>query len=114
MKTQISQKMLVCLVCLLVVAIPGISNAALNGPVPGNNSIVVNFSDLDLNNLEGVKSLYQRLKAGVHKVCGPKTGVETISVTIQRNQCFDATLSNTVNKINNQLLQQLHTQGETG
>lgn len=108
MKSRFICKSVLTLVCLVFTAIPAVSNAALLGPDKSNNAVRVTFSDLDLSSMEGVRTLYQRLRNSAYQVCGRQNGRELMELTIERKQCFDTALSKAVKSINNSRLERLH------
>ena len=90
------------------ISIPFSASAALNSPVLEDPAVTVSYSDLDLSSMDGVKTLYQRLKSSARKVCGGQKGIETIDRRLQRRECVDTALADAVEDIDNQLLDRLH------
>ncbi len=76
----------------------------------------VSYTDLNLENEEGVRVLYQRLKRASKEVCGAKSLniAGSLPVSLQRGttretrQCYRETLSNAVDKIDNEDLTRIH------
>jgi UrcA family protein len=77
-------------------------------------SVTVRFGELNLDNEKGVAVLYRRLQRAVEYVCG----VEPYSVSRSRTRqaaidaCYSATLSASVDKIDNLALKQMHQNSE--
>ncbi len=73
----------------------------------------VSYTDLNLENEEGVRVLYQRLKRASKEVCGAKSLniAGSLPVSLQRGtpkRCYRETLSNAVDKIDNADLTRIH------
>jgi len=77
-------------------------------------SVTVQFGELNLDNEKGVAVLYSRLQSAAEYVCG----VEPYSVSRSRTRqaataaCYSATLSASVDKIDNLALKQMHENSE--
>ena len=77
-------------------------------------SVTVRFGELNLDNEKGVAVLYRRLQRAVEYVCG----VEPYSVSRSRTRqaaidaCYSATLSASVDKIDNLALKQMYQNSE--
>ena len=77
-------------------------------------SVTVRFGELNLDNEKGVAVLYRRLQKAAEYVCG----VEPYSVSRSRTRqaataaCYSATLSASVEKIDNLALEQMHQNSE--
>jgi UrcA family protein len=73
-------------------------------------SVTVRFGELNLDNEKGVAILYRRLQRAAEYVCG----VEPYSVSRSRTRqaaiaaCYSATLSASVDKIDNLALKHMH------
>jgi len=73
----------------------------------------VSYTDLNLENEEGVRVLYQRLKRASKEVCGAKSLniAGSLPVSLQRGtpkRCYRETLSNAVDKFDNEDLTRIH------
>ncbi len=73
----------------------------------------VSYTDLNLENEEGVRVLYQRLKRASKEVCGAKSLniAGSLPVSLQRGtskRCYRETLFNAVDKIDNEDLTRIH------
>ena len=77
-------------------------------------SVTVRFGELNLDNEKGVAVLYRRLQRAAEYVCG----AEPYSVSRSRTRqaaiaaCYSATLSASVDKIDNLALKQMHQNSE--
>ena len=77
-------------------------------------SVTVRYGELNLDNEKGVAVLYRRLQRAAEYVCG----VEPYSVSRSRTRqaataaCYSATLSASVDKIDNLALKQMHENSE--
>ena len=74
-------------------------------------SATVNFADLNLETEAGAKVLYRRLQRASKEVCGVTTlkNAGTISRLQKAQNCYRETLSNAVEKIDNDNLTRIHT-----
>ncbi len=72
------------------------------------NSIAVSYADLNLQNEEGVRVLYRRLRRASKGVCGDSPLKLVGPVLRQANQCYRETLTEAVEKVNNELLTRIH------
>ena len=90
--------------------VSGVVHAALNSPISRDKGVTVSYADLDLNSMDGIKTLYQRLKTSARQVCGGNKGIETIDSKLQRRLCVETALNEAVSHIDNSLLQKLHVQ----
>lgn len=73
-------------------------------------SVTVGFADLNLNNEQGAKVLYQRLKNASETVCGVRMARNTKclrSISLS-DDCYEQTLSNAVKTVNSEMLTKLH------
>ncbi len=74
----------------------------------------VSYADLNLENEEGVRVLYQRLQYASQEVCGitsPKIPESILKRSWRQRatrQCYRHTLSNAVDKIDNEDLTRVH------
>ncbi|MFB3084157.1 MAG: UrcA family protein [Gammaproteobacteria bacterium] len=106
-------KLFKSLVATFVVIVLGGPAVALAGtPNYFEVKTTVSYTDLNLENEEGVRVLYQRLKRASKEVCGA-TSVEiprTVPILLQRGarQCYRETLSNAVEKFDNEVLTRIH------
>ena len=75
-----------------------------------NNTATVMYADLNLGNEAGVKVLYSRLKHASKDVCGVASILMsgTLSRIQQSQQCYRETLTQAVEKIDNDLLTRIH------
>ena len=76
----------------------------------------MSYADLNLESEEGVRVLYRRLKRASNKLCSdapPKIAgslpkIYQLSNGVQTRQCYQDTLSNAVDKIDNEDLTRIH------
>ena len=69
----------------------------------------VSYADLNLENEESVRVLYRRLKRASKKVCGAPSGsAEAILAVHEIRRCYRMTLSNAVDKFDNEDLARIH------
>ena len=72
--------------------------------------VTVSYADLNLENEEGVQTLYRRLQRASNEVSGfksvRKTG--TVRLWVKARQSYRNTLSNAVEKIDNERLSEIH------
>ena len=74
----------------------------------------VSYADLNLENEEGVRVLYQRLQHASKEVCGvaslkiPESILAKSSRRRATRQCYRESLSNAVDKIDNEDLTRIH------
>jgi UrcA family protein len=73
-----------------------------------NNSVIVNFTDLDLNDPAGARTLYARLKMAARKVCGYQPPPVELRDLKEYQDCFDHALSKAVKRVDSQQLYALH------
>ncbi len=70
----------------------------------------VSYVDLNLENEEGVRVLYQRLQHASKEVCGVASLriIGSLHFLSKAQQCYRETLSNAVDKIDNEDLTRIH------
>jgi len=70
----------------------------------------VSYADLNLESEEGVRVLYRRLQYASKVVCSPKSLKITLSpfVNYQVRGCYRHTLSDAVDKVDNENLTRIH------
>ncbi len=77
-------------------------------------TVSVSYADLNLENEEGVRVLYQRLRYASKEVCGitsPKIPESILARSARRRatwQCYRKSLSNAVDKFDNEDLTRIH------
>lgn len=106
-------RMLVTMIALAATA--GIATTAqagdAAGAIPRYDSVVVQYSDLDLNGVAGNKVLYARLSAAAERACGREPDSRDLRRRMQYRSCYDDALNRAVDKIGSRELQALHTTG---
>ena len=73
-------------------------------------AVTVKYSDLNLADRAGVKTLYKRLRRAGHEACGPKYGIDPIMPGfdwMSWNACYKKALDNAAAKIGNEQLSQM-------
>jgi UrcA family protein len=78
----------------------------LNGA--GEASLVVNFSDLNLDTPAGVQSLYARLSRAAGRVCGGNSDPRDLAAKEQFRTCHAQAMNTAVAQVDSQRLQVLH------
>ncbi len=78
-----------------------------------NAKVTVSYADLNLENEEGVRVLYRRLKRASSELCSltpPRIAGSLPNVYLRRDtrQCYREALSNAVDKIDNENLTRIH------
>ena len=75
------------------------------------DSVVVQYSDLNLNSIAGNKVLYARLSAAAERACGKDPHARDLQRRMQYRTCYDSALNRAVDKIGSRELQALHATG---
>jgi len=83
---------------------PGLAN-------PHYDSVVVKYSDLDLNGVAGNKVLYARLSAAAERACGKDQHSRDLQRRMHYRACYDSALNRAVDKVGSRELQTLHATG---
>ena len=76
-----------------------------------DDGVAVSYTDLNLENEESVRVLYRRLKRASKKVCGispRKIYGSSVYHMWESQRCYEATLSNAVDKFDNDDLTRIH------
>jgi len=75
-----------------------------------NAKATVFYADLNLENEEGVRVLYQRLQYASKEVCGvtSRKSAGSLYFLSKAKQCYRETLSNAVDKFDNEDLTRIH------
>jgi UrcA family protein len=106
-------RMLVTMVAFA--ATTGIAASAQAGDAakasPRYASVVVTYSDLDLNGVAGNKALYARLSAAAKRACGNAPDSRDLQRRMQYRACYDSALDRAVDKVGSRELQALHATG---
>ena len=77
------------------------------------DSVVVQYSDLDLNGVAGNKVLYARLSAAAERACGYDPHARDLQRRMQYRACYDSALNRAVDKVGSRELQALHAMGDS-
>ncbi len=105
-------KLFKSLVATFVVIVLGGPAVVIAG-VPGHfedAKATVSYADLNLENEEGVRVLYQRLQHASREVCGVTSLqiVGSLNFLSKTKQCYRKSLSNAVDKFDNDDLTRIH------
>ena len=76
-----------------------------------DDKVAVSYADLNLENEESVRVLYRRLKRASKKICGispKKIYGSSVYHMWESQRCYEATLSNAVDKFDNEDLTRIH------
>jgi UrcA family protein len=71
-------------------------------------SVTVGYYDLNLNNPQGVSSLYQRIRGAAREVCGSFEGREGLEQQVRLNGCLAEAVANAVRAVHNDALSAYH------
>lgn len=85
------------------------ADAAKSGP--RYDSVVVKYSDLDLDSSAGNKVLFARLSAAAASACGNAPNARDLQRQAQFRACYEDALNKAVDKIGSRELQALHASG---
>ncbi|MCH8945187.1 MAG: UrcA family protein [Proteobacteria bacterium] len=76
-----------------------------------DDKVAVSYADLNLDNEESVQVLYRRLQRASKKICGispRKIYGSSVYHMWESQRCYEATLSNAVDKFDNEDLTRIH------
>ncbi len=76
------------------------------------DSVVVKYSDLDLESIAGTRVLYARLSEAAERACGKERYTRDLQRRMQYRSCYDSTLNRAVDEVGSRELQALHTTGD--
>ena len=85
--------------------------AHAGGPVrpgPTANTIIVDYSDLDLTSQDGSQTLYARLQYAAERACGGAPTIHEMWARRSYEQCFERALNDAVLNIDDATLRALH------
>jgi UrcA family protein len=79
-------------------------------------SVTVRYHDLNLNNPEGIATLYKRIHNAAIEVCKPLEGPLVVNriFWITWEECFDPAIANAVKAVNNEKLSAYHLEHTRG
>ncbi len=106
-------KSLVATFVVIVLGGPAVVLASTSSHLETNKA-TVSYADLNLENEEGVRVLYQRLQHASLEVCGvsslkiPQSILARSSLRRAIGQCYRETLSNAVDEFDNEDLTRIH------
>ena len=103
-------KSLVATFVVIVLSGPAVVQAAGTISYIDDGKAVVSYAGLNLENEESVRVLYRRLKRASKEACGGGSLRHSRSIIMKssRLQCYRETLSNAVDKIDNENLTRIH------
>ncbi len=106
-------KSLVATFVIIVLGGPAVVLAGTPSAYYEDTKAIVAYADLNLENEEGVRVLYQRLQRASKEVCGVTSVTSwrisgSLDLVSKSNQCYRETLSNAVNKFDNEDLTRIH------
>lgn len=99
----------VTLLAAAAITIPAIGFAAAPTEID-DVSVKVSYADLDIDSKAGAKVLYVRLKKASEEVCGIQSHVihGSLAETLKARSCFRETLEASVEKIDSDVLSEIH------
>ncbi len=103
-------KSLVATFVVIVLSGPAVVQAAGTIRYIDDGKAAVSYADLNLESEEGVRVLYRRLQRASREVCGVTSLriAGSLSALRKPQQCYRETLSNAVDKIDNEDLTRIH------
>ena len=104
-------KSLVATLVVIVLSGPAVVQAAGTISYIEVGKASVSYADLNLESEESVRVLYRRLKRASKKVCGispRKIYGSSVYHMWESQRCYEATLSNAVDKFDNEDLTRIH------
>ena len=110
MNDRISPRVVKHVLAGLAIACISLS-AQAGGPVRAGaaaNTVVVDYSDLDLTDTGGIKTLYARLQYAAERACGGEPTVREMWARQIYGQCFEQALNDAVLNIDNATLRAVH------
>ena len=109
MKESKIYKGLMATIIVVALGAPAIASADTGSELKGT-AVKVSYADLNLEKQEGAKTLYRRLQQASRRACGYR-GLRvagSVESRAEARQCYDVTLSATVEKLDNELVTQIH------
>jgi len=102
-------KSLLATIIVVALGAPAIASADAKSNLQGV-SIKVSYADLNMEKQEGAKALYRRLQQASKQACGDRGLMNAGSVRqiAETKRCYNESLSVAVEKVNNELLTQIH------
>ena len=109
MKESKLYKGLLTTIIVAALGAPAIASADAKSELQGV-SVEVSYADLNLEKQEGAKAMYRRLQQASRQACGYR-GLRvagSIAANIDAQQCYREALSATVEKLDSELVTQIH------
>lgn len=105
-----TQKTRMLVTMIAMAATTGFAATAQAGEASANHyeSVVVSYSDLDLNSAAGNKALYARLSSAAERACGRTPSTRDLELKAQYRSCVENKLNRAVDKIGSNEMQALH------
>ncbi len=103
-------KSLVATFVVIVLGGPAVVSAHTPSNFAEGPKTTVSYADLNLESEEGVRVLYRRLQLASREVCSPKAqkNIRSPYVNYESRACYRHTLSNAVDKFDNEDLTRVH------
>lgn len=97
----LTQKTRMLVTMTALAATTGVASTAFadNPDAPRYDSVVVRYSDLNLDSAAGNHTLYVRLSAAASRACGGEPATRELERTAQYRSCVEETLNSAVDKI---------------
>ena len=102
-------KSLLATIVVVALGAPTIASADAKGNLQGV-SVKVSYADLNLEKQAGAKALYRRLQQASKQACDVRglTNAGSVRRMVETRQCYREALSAAVEKVDNELLTQIH------
>jgi len=85
-----------------------VSPLARAGSELGVPSSVVRFHDLNLNSVQGVRTLYGRIRRAAGEVCAPYEATDSLIPSAAWRSCFEQAVAGAVRRVDSPLLTAYH------
>jgi UrcA family protein len=76
-------------------------------PSPQFETVVVRYSDLDLDKQNGAEALYRRIKIAARQACGA-AAIEDLAVFARYRECYGAAVANAVTAVKSTRVSELY------
>ena len=102
-------KSLLATIIVVALGAPTIASADAKSDLQGV-SVKVSYADLNLEKQAGAKALYRRLKQASKQACGVRSlrAEGSVSNIVEARRCYREALSAAVEKIDNELVTNIH------
>ena len=110
--TQKTRMIVTMIACAATAGIASTAQAGDAGDASARyDSVVVRYSDLDLDSAAGNKALFARLSAAAERACGNAPSARDLQRQAQFRACYERALNRAVDKVGSRELQALHASG---